>query len=293
MLLGYNTNGLAHHDPLAAIELLAQIGYRSVALSLDHHLLNPFSPNWQQQLRDIRHVLERLGLRSTIETGARYLLNPRAKHEPTLVTANPAERARRIDFLKHAIDVAAELNSDSVALFSGIVHRPGGQELTSDEAIFARLTAGLIELLDYAGGKRAAVQGRGGQGVVLAFEPEPGMFVDTMARFDQLKSHLGGERLKLTLDLGHLHCQGELPIGDYIHHYAGDIANVHIEDMRQGIHEHLMFGEGEMEFPPVFHALRDIGYSGPVHVELSRHSHDGPRAASQAFEYLRPLVNSP
>src|SRR6185369_14190131 len=28
MLLGYNTNGLAHHDPFEAIELLAEIGYQ-------------------------------------------------------------------------------------------------------------------------------------------------------------------------------------------------------------------------------------------------------------------------
>ena len=30
MLLGYNTNGLAHHDPYQAVELLAELGYRSV-----------------------------------------------------------------------------------------------------------------------------------------------------------------------------------------------------------------------------------------------------------------------
>jgi L-ribulose-5-phosphate 3-epimerase len=47
-----------------------------------------------------------------------------------------------------------------------------------------------------------------------------------------------------------------------------------------------MFGDGEIEFPPVLAALTDSGYTGGIHVELSRHSHLGPQAARQAFEFL-------
>ena len=35
MKLGYNTNGLAHHRLVDAIELLADLGYQSVAITLD------------------------------------------------------------------------------------------------------------------------------------------------------------------------------------------------------------------------------------------------------------------
>ena len=42
MHLGYNTNGLAHHDLFDAVELLADIGYQSVAITIDH---TAFSPN--------------------------------------------------------------------------------------------------------------------------------------------------------------------------------------------------------------------------------------------------------
>jgi len=30
--------------------------------------------------------------------------------------------------------------------------------------------------------------------------------------------------------------------------------NIHIEDMRAGVHDHLMFGEGEVNFADVFEA---------------------------------------
>ena len=41
MFLGYNTNGLAHHDLFDAVELLAEIGYRGVAITIDHNALPP------------------------------------------------------------------------------------------------------------------------------------------------------------------------------------------------------------------------------------------------------------
>src|SRR5690349_6036523 len=98
MLLGYNTNGLAHHDPFDAVELLAEIGYRSIALTVDHHCLNPFRPDHASDVSRMRDALQRLAMRSVIETGARFLLDRNVKHEPTLMTAEPAARQRRIDF---------------------------------------------------------------------------------------------------------------------------------------------------------------------------------------------------
>ncbi len=65
--------------------------------------------------------------------------------------------------------------------------------------------------------------------------------------------------------------------------------NVHIEDMRRGVHEHLMFGEGDMDFAEVMAALTEIGYSGGVNVELSRHSHDAVETARRAVAFLRRL----
>ena len=51
-----------------------------------------------------------------------------------------------------------------------------------------------------------------------------------------------------------------------------------------------MFGEGTMDFPPIFAALREIGYDGGLHVELSRHSHMATQAVGSAAAFLKPLV---
>ena len=101
-----------------------------------------------------------------------------------------------------------------------------------------RLVEGLREAADYASRR----------GVLLAFEPEPGMFIDTMPAFETLASQIASPNFRLTLDIGHLQCQGETPIDAVIRKFAPWLANVHLEDMRTGVHEHLMFGEGEIVF---------------------------------------------
>ena len=274
MLLAYNTNGLAHHNPIEAIELLADLGYGGIGLTIDHALLDPSSGDCRApSLPQLQETLRRLGMRSVVETGARFLLDSRQKHEPTLMTADPEQRNRRIEFLQYAVRVAAELQSDCVSLWSGILRDPL-------EDPFQHLIDGLAEVCEYAQS----------HGVLIGFEPEPGMFINTMERFDELLTRFDHPALRLTIDVGHLHCQGETPIDDHLRRWSSRLVNMHIEDMRFGVHEHLMFGEGEIEFPPVFAALAEIGYQGLVQVELSRHSHQAPEAAQRAMDCLKPLL---
>jgi L-ribulose-5-phosphate 3-epimerase len=275
MRLGYNTNGWAHHDPFSALELLAEMGYESVAITLDYGALNPYAGDWPANLRRLKQTLQQLRLSSVIETGARYLLDPRRKHQPTLLSADEAGRQTRLDFLQRALQAAAVLESDCVSLWSGTAEQPA-----DDQTLLDRLAGSLEHLLRDA--ERLSMP--------IGFEPEPGMFIDSMNRFQRLLEWIDSPQLGLTLDLGHLYCQGEVPIADYIARWSSRIVNVHVEDMRAGVHEHLMFGEGEMEFPPIIAALARTNYQGGVHVELSRHSHEAPIAALKAYRFLAPLV---
>ena len=122
MLLGYNTNGLAFHDWPDALALIAETGYRSVAITIDHHCLNPFSSQLDEELSRMRETLERLGLASVIETGARFLLNPRVKHEPTLLSPNAEQRSVRIDFLSRAIGRGDEFGRPALELRRHVSH---------------------------------------------------------------------------------------------------------------------------------------------------------------------------
>ena len=170
MRLGYNTNGLAHHRLVDAIDLLADEGYQSVAITLDAGALDPYEdPSaLSRQVNAVRAALDRRGLARVIETGARYLLNPRVKHDPTLMDPDPARRGVRVDFLRRAIDLAKALQAESVSLWSG----RAPDSIDEDDGL-ERLAHALEPVLDHA--EQA--------GMTLAFEPEPGMFIDTLDRF--------------------------------------------------------------------------------------------------------------
>jgi sugar phosphate isomerase/epimerase len=276
MLLGYNTNGFAHHRLEDALTILAELGYQSIAITLDHHALSPFDSDLRDQLSRVKSLLDEHRLRSVIETGARFLLDPRRKHQPTLLSPWPAAE-ERLAFLRDAIEVAADLGSDAVSFWSGTPAEPADP---------AKLMTRLVEQC------RSLCAHAAERGVRLAFEPEPGMFIDTMPRFAELHERVGHPSFGLTLDIGHLHCLGETPIASHVTRWREWLWNVHIEDMRRGVHDHLMFGEGEIDFAEVISGLHNAGYSGALHVELSRHSHDAVETARRSLAFLRSAAGA-
>jgi L-ribulose-5-phosphate 3-epimerase len=275
MFLGYNTNGFAHHRLDDAIEIIAELGYRGVALTLDVHHLNPFAADHVEQLARTRSLLEKHNLRCVIETGARFLLDPRRKHQPTLLTEGRGGVNRHV-FLGLAVQAAAELGAECVSFWSGTP-----TDDTPADRLMGRLAVMIQPVADYAAERN----------VRLAFEPEPGMFIDTMDKFAELHAKVNHPHFGLTLDVGHLVCNGELPVSEHLVRWKDWLWNVHIEDMRRGVHDHLMFGEGEVDFADVFAGLRAAGYQKGVYVELSRHSHDAVNTARRAKAFLDPYLN--
>src|SRR5262245_55433805 len=105
MRLGYNTNGFTSHSLEDALRVIAGIGYQSVAITLDHHALNPYEDDLPRRVARCRRLLEDLRLVPVVETGARFLLDPWRKHWPTLLDDDAAARARRREFLGRAVEI--------------------------------------------------------------------------------------------------------------------------------------------------------------------------------------------
>ncbi|WP_329125495.1 sugar phosphate isomerase/epimerase family protein [Streptomyces sp. NBC_01465] len=271
--LGYGTNGLTDLRLDDALHLLADLGYDGVGLTLDHMHLDPLAPDLPTRTRRIAHTLDRLGLAVTVETGARYVLDPRRKHGPSLLDPDPEARATRVRLLQTAVQVAADLGAHAVHCFSGIT--PEG---TDPDTAWKRLAEALTPVLETAAAAR----------IPLAVEPEPGHLLSSLADFHHLRRTLGDpELLGLTLDIGHCQCLEEASPADCVREAAPWLRHVQIEDMRRGVHEHLPFGDGEIDFPPVLEALAATGYQGLTVVELPRHSHAGPELARASIDFLR------
>jgi L-ribulose-5-phosphate 3-epimerase len=284
--LAYNTNGLAHHRVVDALRLIAGLGYEGLSITPDVGQLDPFHLR-AEDVREVRRVAEDLGLALSIETGARYVLDPARKHWPNLLSPSAADRERRLEFLRRCIDLAAALDARVVALWAGAAENGARGDAAGGracEAEWDRLCAGVEALLGHARGS----------GIRLAFEPEPGMFVERPTGYAELKRRLGGRgaELGLCLDVGHCLCTRDLPVSRVITAHARELLQVHLDDIRAGRHEHLMLGEGELDLGDVFDALLQTNYTGLAAVELSRDSHRGAEAARIAIERMRTALTA-
>jgi L-ribulose-5-phosphate 3-epimerase len=267
---GYGTNGFANHRLADALAVIAGLGYRGVALTLDHDHLDPFAPDAARQVARAADLLREHDLAVVIETGARYLLDPWRKHAPTFLHE---DRRQRLEFLRRAVAIGADLGAEAVSCWAGV--RPS---YVDEDLAWRRLVDGVAEIVGVA----AAA------GVPLGFEPEPGMLVEDIAGWRRLRAELGEPAaFGLTLDIGHCRCLEPMTVAKCVAEVAEHLVNVQIDDMRRGVHEHLEFGEGEIDFPPVLRALAGGGYRGLVAVELPRHSHAAPDVARRSIEFLR------
>jgi ribosomal protein S12 methylthiotransferase accessory factor len=270
MRYAYNTNGLTSHRLDDALAFLADTGYAGVALTLDVVHLDPFAPDAFAQAERVRARCDELGLGVVVETGARFLLDPRAKHEPTLVTPDPDGRARRLAYLRLACDLAGVLGAEAVSFWAG-VPRPG----VAPEQAWNWLVEGV----------RALVDSHGGRPYALSVEPEPGMLVEDCDGWARLATEVPGTAL--ALDTGHCVVAGAYAPEHAVTAFAPHLGTVAVEGMRRGVHDHLPLDEGDVDLPAVLAALTAAGYDRLVTLELSRDGHRAHEMVPRAMATLR------
>lgn len=259
---GYGTNGFANHRLDDALAIIADLGYSGVALTLDHAHLDPFADDVAAQTARVARRLSELGLGVVVETGARFLLDPWRKHQPTLLSDEPGPR---LDFLRRAADIAVDLGAECVSFWSGVA-----ASTVDDDTAWQRLLSGVAAVLD-------GTQAR------FALEPEPGHYVQHLDQALRLRRELGDpERLGITLDVGHCVAVEPVSAAECVRKSGDLLFNVQLDDMLPGVHEHLEFGEGQLDLAETLGALAGVGYEGLAAVELPRHSHAAPDVARRA-----------
>jgi L-ribulose-5-phosphate 3-epimerase len=266
---GYKTSGLPKHRLDTAIATIADCGYQGVAIVVDNVHCNPFEIT-APQLAKLRQLLDKKKLRLVVEMGAKFYLDPKKKAAASLVSADG--RPLCLEFLRRTIDVAHDLNAECVSFHSG-VYDPA---LTDPQAWDALVT-GCQNLIEHS--KRRGVQ--------LAFEPEPEMLVSDMNGFERLKKQIPSARFGLTLDIAHVMCAERENFRLVFGKFASMVKNIHIADIKNRAHEHLMFGEGEIDFAPILKVLTDNRYNGLISVELYPNGRQATDTCKRAMEFLQ------
>lgn len=283
MDLAFATNAFKRSSLHDALESIAGVGYRGAELMADLHHAHP-SRMTPPVLRDLLRRLGDLGLAvSNVNAFTGFSCGtpdrPGDTYHPTWIEPDPAYRRLRIDHTLRCIELAAAVGSRTISL------QPGGPLIGTP---MSRDEAGRL----FADGIAACTDHARRHGVILAIEPEPGLFIQTAGEYLAWKREFfpTDAAVMMNADLGHLFCVGEDP-ATVIRQQHAHIAHVHLEDIgADRVHQHLTPGRGAIDFPSIFRALSDTRYQGKVTVELYPYETTAAGVARAAFEHLKPLL---
>jgi sugar phosphate isomerase/epimerase len=127
-------------------------------------------------------------------------------------------------------------------------------------------------------------------GVNVGIECEPGLLVEYVQELDRLIENDSTGRLGANLDIGHSYVLGEdVPFA--IELLDEKIWNMHIEDIPNRKHYHMIPGEGTMPWPAIRQALKNIRYDRFLTVELYTHTAEPQTAAEKSFGWLSQFLS--
>lgn len=281
MKLAFSTNAFVEVSAAEAVVRIAAAGYAGVELLADVPHLYPCTLS-DAELAEVSAALANCGLAvANINANTAQGYYGRRFWEPLFEPslANPDETARkwRIEYSKRCLDLAATLGCRNVSLTSGRMV-PG---IKPDKAM-GLLRDSLETVLAHA--ERV--------GVRVGLEYEPGLLVERYDELAALLAAIASPSLGANLDLGHSHVLGEDP-ETVIAALSPKIFHIHLEDIRDRKHYHLIPGQGEMNFPRLLELLRAHAYEGFITVELYTCRHEPEAAARQSYHYLKPLMSEP
>ena len=176
--------------------------------------------------------------------------------------------------VKESVDLAVDLNASVVEVVSGVPRLEG----VSPGRAWKWMLEEVSECADYAEQRN----------VVIGLEPEPGNVVSTTRHARRMVDEVGSRGLGILIDIGHLNAVNE-SIPHSILSTKGHLVHVHINDNDGTGDQHLVPGDGTIDFHSTLTALRKIGYTGYLTIELEQEGGDSSVIRSKKFmeELLR------
>lgn len=278
MKLAFSTNAYLRYPFAEAVSSLAKIGYAGVEIMADvpHAWPAYLLPAQKQAIRN--SLKENRVAISNINAFMMHAIDDlRQKYwHPSWIEPDLHYRRIRVEHTKKALTMAKELGARCVTTEPGGPLAPG-QSFSEGLEIFARE---LAPVLDHA--ER--------EGILLLVEPEPGLLLETVDQYLELRKLLRSPAMGLNFDIGHSYCVSEDP-AEAIKKAASHIKHFHLEDISASrVHHHLVPGDGAIDFGPVIQSIKAIGYDDWITVELYPYADNPNEAATTAFERVSKML---
>ncbi len=124
-------------------------------------------------------------------------------------------------------------------------------------------------------------------GIDLAMEFEPGFVLDNTERMLRAFDEIGSPVLKVNADVGHVFLQDPDPMAA-IESCKGLIVHAHLENMKTGVHNHLVPYEGDMDLPGYIAKLREVGFDGMA--AFDAYQYDYEAVAEDSVKYFKGIL---
>jgi sugar phosphate isomerase/epimerase len=122
-------------------------------------------------------------------------------------------------------------------------------------------------------------------------EPEPGLLLENSEQFLKFIKNINSHYVGLNFDMGHFFCVREDPAA-LIYNLAEHIGHFHLADIAHTrVHNHLIPGQGSVDFASIFKAISEINYQGFITVELYPYQDDPVYAARISHKYLTNVIS--
>jgi len=252
---------------------IAKLGYQALEIQADRPHLFPEDFD-NSRLKKLRKLISNNKLILS-NLNAFTLSAVKDFHHPSWIEKDKSEREYRITHTLRCLEIASELECSHIST------EPGGKIENFDKDTSMKLFAEGLEKLIPAAERL---------GVKILIEPEPDLLLETTDDYLDFKKRLDSSFVGLNFDIGHFYCVNEDPAAA-IRKMAKHIEHIHIEDIKDRIHDHKIPGDGDMDFDSIFLALRDINYHGFVIVELYPYQDIPDEAGKRSLEFLRKFVN--
>lgn len=175
------------------------------------------------------------------------------------------------EMTKTAIQMTPSLGTN-IFVFSGAKKRTGDKNEWNRMVDRTRILTAIAE--DY--------------GVILAKEFEPEFVVGSTQELIQLFEEIPSPHLAANLDLGHVFICDPQPVQS-IHQLGEKIIHGHISGMPVGVHDHVLMSEGDMDLPAFLRALKEIGFSNGLALDLYKYDYEA--VAKESIKHFHDLLS--
>ncbi len=273
MIIGYSTNAFVKFSVFEAVEKIGRLGFGGVEIMCDRPHLYP--PDYgEENLTRLKTLIDDQGLKVTnlnsftlFAVGDTYL--------PSWIEPQEERREIRIQHTLQCLKVADFFGCKNISV------PPGGPvgEISREKAM----------TLFHLGLERVAPLAQE-LDIKILVEPEPDLLMENTREFKEFIVDVKSPAIGVNFDIGHFFCAGEDPRVAFEELFEW-IGHVHLEDIAPDrVHNHLILGQGAIQFAEIFQTMLRLGYQGDVSLELYPYVDAPEEAGRESLEYLQTLL---